>query len=282
MSVTKNTIDGYVYLTGTWAELQAGTSWEHGAIANPIDAIDSNATWSINTRKWRGNAGEIFSSSVLNSINVAAWDVGSTLKYTANGVSEEVNITNMLIESAKNNAIDDEIEALTEDQDTLTEDLDTLTDRVDALDEAVDRIVLRNTTITVLPAGEVTDLIALTSTKGIKAITPTGAGRRYKLEYSLLCESTSTPMALTLKLGETTLFSASVTAQYMTRRVIFYGDRTNDLIWIVREVLNGSTASIEISSVSYTDWDEEADISLTVNPTAESKLVGLAGSILQE
>ena len=48
------------------------------------------------------------------------------------------------------------------------------------------------------------------------------------------------------------------------------------------EVLNGSTASMAISSVSYTAWDEEADISLTVNPTAESKLVGLAGSILQE
>ncbi len=275
MSVEKNTIDGYVYLTGTWAELQAGTSWEHGAIANPIDAIDSNATWSINTRKWHGYAGEIFSSSVLNSINVASWDIGSTLKYTANGVSEEVNIASMLIESAKNNVIDDEIEALTEDQDTLT-------DRVDALDEAVDRIVLRNTAITVLPAGEVTDLIALTSTKGIKAITPTGAGERYKFEYSLLCESTSTPMALTLKLGETTLFSASVTAQYMTRRVIFYGDRTNDLIWIVREVLNGPTASMVITSVAYTAWDEEADISLTVNPTAESKLVGLAGSLLQE
>lgn len=277
MSVEKNTIDGYVYLTGTWAELQAGTSWEHGAIANPIDAIDSNATWSINTRKWHGYAGEIFSSSVLNSINVASWGIGSTLKYTANGVSEEVNIASMLIESAKNNAIDDEIEALTKDQDTLT-------GRVDALDKAVDRIVLRNTTITALPAGEVTDLIALTSTKGIKAITPTGAGERYKLEYSLLCESTSTPMALTLKLGETTLFSGSATTQYMTRRVIFYGDRTNDLIWIVREVLNGSTAGISmaISSVSYTDWDEEADISLTVNPTAESKLVGLVGSILQE
>lgn len=282
MSVTKNTIDGYVYLTGTWAELQAGTSWEHGAIANPTDAIDSNATWSINTRKWRGYIGEIFSSSVLNSINVAVWEVGSTLKYTSNGVSSVVNITDMLVDSAKNNVIDDEIEALTEDQDTLTEDLDTLTDRVDALDEVVDRVVLRNTTITVLPAGEVTDLIALTSTKGIKAITPTGAGKRYKLEYSLLCESTSTPMALTLKLGETTLFSASVTAQYMTRKVIFYGDRTNNLIWVVREVLNGSTASMAITSVAYTAWDEEADISLTVNPTAESKLVGLAGSILQE
>ncbi len=275
MAVTKTTIDGYVYLTGTWAELQAGTSWDHGAIANPTDAVRSNATWSINTRKWRGNAGEIFSSSVLNSINVAVWEVGSTLKYTSNGVSSVVNITDMLVESAKTNAIDDEIEALTEDQDTLT-------GRVDALDKAVDRIVLRNTTITALPAGEVTDLIALTSTKGIKAITPTGAGRRYKLEYSLLCESTSTPMALTLKLGETTLFSLSVTAQYMTRKVIFYGDRTNDLIWVVREVLNGSTASMKITSVAYTDWDEEADISLTVNPTAESKLVGLVGSILQE
>jgi hypothetical protein len=89
-------------------------------------------------------------------------------------------------------------------------------------------------------------------------------------------------MALTLKLGETTLFSAEVTAQYMTRKVIFYGDRTNDLIWVVREVLNGSTASMRITSVAYTAWDEEADISLTVNPTAESKLVGLVGSILQE
>lgn len=281
MAVTKSTIDGYVYLTGTWAELQAGTSWDHGAIANPTDAVRSNATWSISTRKWRGNAGEIFSSSVLNSINVAAWDVGSTLKYTANGVSEEVNITNMLIESAKNSEIETDIDTLVEDLDTLTDRVNDLEEDQDALDEAIDRIVLRNTTITVLPAGEVTDLIALTSTKGIKAITPTGAGRRYKLDYTLLCESTSTPMALTLKLGETTLFSASVTAQYMTRKVIFYGDRTNDLIWVVREVLNGSTVSMVITSVAYTAWDEEADISLTVNPTAESKLVGLAGSILQ-
>lgn len=135
---------------------------------------------------------------------------------------------------------------------------------------------LYNYTPVTLAAGTATDIIAANTTIGFKTV-PALAGKliKFALNYNVYCPTASTTWALTLKLGNTTLYSGSATGQQMVRKLEFILDQTNNYIYVQRNTLVDNAAAVLVTKVAFSGWNTPQLLSLTVNPTAAAMLIGL-------
>lgn len=140
----------------------------------------------------------------------------------------------------------------------------------------VNNITLYNYTALALPAATSTDVVAASSTIGIKSL-PALAGKTIKfwLNYNIYCPTASTSWVITLKLGTTTLYTGTTTGQQQNRNLEFILDQTNNYIYLQRNTILDSAAAMLVTKVAYSAWTTPQALSLTINPTAAGQLIGL-------
>lgn len=134
-------------------------------------------------------------------------------------------------------------------------------------------VTISNYTPTTLPAGVATDICALATTHGNTVIVSRSTDIKYFLQYALWCPTGSTAFALVLKLGATTLYSGTITSANWWRNLAFTTDIANNKIYMMRSAISDSSAASLGSAITFSDWNVPQQLSLTVQPTAESTLM---------